>query len=296
MRWYRKLPLRFRSLFLKQQTEQDLNEELAFHMQVQIDDYVAHGMDPETARRAASKSLGKLDRVKEQVREAHRVNFIENLLQDLRFGFRMLRRAPGFSILAVLCLTLGVGANAAVFSWIEGILLRPFPGVAHQERIFALTSTARGVPGNDATSSPDFIDLKNDSKLIEAFIGDKIMGTTVSIGDRAERAAGSMVSANYFDALGIRPILGRGFQPGEDTGRNAHPVTVISYWIWTERLHRDPAVIGKTQILNGVPFTIIGVAPPGFFGTFVGWPIQFFVPASMQETFDSGSGYKLEAR
>ena len=105
----------------------------------------------------------------------------------------------------------------------------------------------------------------------------------------------SIVSANYFDALGVRPILGRGFEPAEDSGRNAHPVTVISYQMWKERFHGDPAIIGKTQMLNGMPHTIIGVAPEGFYGTFVGWAMQFWVPVSMQERFDPG-GYKLEDR
>src|SRR5206468_8033625 len=113
--------------------------------------------------------------------------------------------------------------------------------------------------------------------------------------DRAERVPGSMVSANYFDALGVRPILGRGFQPGEDAGRNAHPVAVISYEMWQNRRGGDPAIIGKTQVLGGLPHTIVGVAPKGFLGTFVGYSFQFWVPASMQPQFDGGV-YKLEDR
>src|SRR6202011_3423801 len=147
------------------------------------------------------------------------------MLQDLRYGVRMLWRNPGFSILAILCLTLGIGANAAVFSWIEGILLRPYPLVADQDRLLAVTGTNRGTQGHDDMSWPDFQDLQRSSTLIESFIADKITGTTLSVGDRAERAPGSMVSANYFDALGVHPVLGRGFEPGEDVGRNAHPVT-----------------------------------------------------------------------
>ncbi len=114
-------------------------------------------------------------------------------------------------------------------------------------------------------------------------------------GDRAERATGSVVSANYFDALGIHPILGRGFEPVEETGRNAHPVVVISYQLWKDRFRGDPGAVGRTQMLNGVPHTIVGVAPEDFYGTFVGYKFQFWVPASMQETFDPG-GYKLEDR
>jgi predicted permease len=220
---------------------------------------------------------------------------MQTLLQDLRFGFRMLRRSPGFSVLAFLCLTLGIGSNAAVLSWIEGILFRPFPAVAHQERMVALTGTTRGASELDGLSTPDFLDFEKNCTLFESFIVDRIMGTTLSTGDRAERAVGAIVSANYFDALGVHPILGRGFKPEEGTGRNAYPVTVISYGTWKNRYRGDAQIIGKTQYLNGVQHTIVGVAPEDFHGTFVGYSFQFWVPTSMQETFDS-TGYKLEDR
>jgi predicted permease len=220
---------------------------------------------------------------------------IETTVQDLRFGLRMLRRSPGFSILAILCLTLGIGANAAVFSWVEGILFRPYPAVRHQERLLALAGTARGERGATALSWPDFTDFERSATLFDAFFVSKITGTTLSIGDRAERTIGSIVSANYFDAIGVRPVLGRAFEPGEDSGRSAHPVTVISYQLWQGRFKGDPQIVGKTQRLNGVVHTIVGVAPEGFYGTFVGWGMQFWVPASMEEIFEAG-GYKLEDR
>jgi predicted permease len=206
----------------------------------------------------------------------------------------MLRRNPGFAVLAVVCLTAGIGATAAVFGWIEGILLRPYPLVVEQDRLVALTGTNRG-SGRDDVSWPDFKDLERGSTLADAFIAEKITGSTLTLGDRAERVVGSMVSANYFDAIGVHPVLGRGFEVGEDVGRNAHPVTVISYQMWQDRFYADPNVIGKTQVLAGLPHTIIGVAPSGFYGTFVGYAFQFWVPASMQPQFDGGA-YKLEDR
>jgi len=207
----------------------------------------------------------------------------------------MLRRSPGFSILAILCLTLGIGSNTAVFSWIEGILIRPYPLVPHQDRMFALIGTTRGMTEHTGLSYPDYVDFEKNSTLFESFIVDKIAGTTLSVGDRAEIATVGIVTANYFDALGVRPILGRGFRPEEGTGRNAHPVVVISYRTWKDRYKSDPEVIGKTQYLNGVQHTIIGVAPEKFHGTFVGYSFAFWVAVSMQETFDS-TGYKLEDR
>jgi predicted permease len=215
------------------------------------------------------------------------------MLQDFRIGVRMLRRSPGFTLLAILCLALGIGATTSVFSWIEGILLRPFPLVANQDRIIALTGTDRN--GRTDVSWPDLQDLRKNCTSVEAFIAEHIGGATLNIGYRAQRATGSVVSSNYFAALGIRPLLGRTFLPNEDEGRNAHPAVVISYQMWTDRFNRDPAIIGKTQMLNGIKYTIIGVAPAGFYGTFVGYSWQFWVPASMEEAFESG-GYKLENR
>jgi predicted permease len=253
------------------------------------------GMTAADARSEALRSFGGVEQTKELYRDQRGLPMIETTLQDLRFGLRMLRRSPSFSILAILCLTLGIGANAAVFSWVEGILFRPYPAVSHQEQLLALTGTARGESGPTGTSWPDLLDLQRNSTLIDSFIVTKIMGTTLSIGDRAEVTTGSIVSANYFDAIGVHPLLGRGFELGEDSGRNAHPVTVISYQLWKGRFKGDPQIIGKTQRLNNVVHTIVGVAPEGFYGTFVGWAMQFWVPASMEETFEAG-GYKLEDR
>jgi macrolide transport system ATP-binding/permease protein len=295
MRWYYKLPLRRRPVFHKNRAELDLSEELQFHLQKQIDESVAQGMNPRDARHATLRSLGDIEQAKEECRDARKVNLIENFLQDVRFGLRMLRRSPGFSVLAILCLTLGIGANAAVFSWIEGILFRPYPAVAHQERLVAIGGTSRDEPRGTPLSWPDFQDLQRSCTLCETLFVSKITGTTLSIGDRAERTTGSIVSANYFDAIGVSPKLGRGFLPGEDQGQSAHPVAMISYQLWQGRFRGDPQIVGKTQRLNGVMHTIVGVAPEGFYGTFVGWGMNFWVPASMEDIFESG-GYKLEDR
>src|SRR5258708_2242060 len=278
---------RLASPFRKGSLESNLNDEIEFHLQMEIDENVARGMTAAEARTAALRRFGGVAQTKESYREAHGLPMFQVLWQDLRYGLRMLRRNPSFSILAILCLTLGIGANAAVFSWIEGILLRPFPLVAHQERMMAISGTNRAAPGDPDVSLPDFQDLRKYTTLFDAFLVDRITGTTLAIGDRAQRATMSIVSANYFDALGVRPILGRGFEPAEDYGRNAHPVTVISYQIWQERFHGDPNIIGRVQLMNGMPHTIIGVAPQGFYGTFVGWAMQFWVPQSMEELFDS---------
>src|SRR2546426_6176572 len=286
---------RLAALFRRRHLEDDLDAELRSHLEMAAELNLRKGMATEDARREALRGFGGIEQIKEIYRDQRGLPIIETTLRDLRFGFRMLRRSPGFSILAILCLTLGIGANAAVFSWVEGILFRPYPAVTHQERLLALTGTARGESGHTYISWADFVDLQRSCTLFDAFIVTKIMGTTLSVGDRAERTIGSIVSANYFDAIGVHPILGRGFEPGEDLGRNAHPVTVISYQLWKGKYKGDPQIIGKTERLNGVIHTIVGVEPEGFYGTFVGWAMQFWVPASMEEIFEAG-GYKLEDR
>src|SRR5881398_468395 len=281
-------------VFSKDRRNAEMAEEIQAHVDLLIERNIAAGMLPHEARNAALRQFGSVEQIKEVAREQRVWRWADEFVQDVRFGARMLWRSPGFSIIAILCLTLGIGTNAAVFSWIEGILIRPYPLVAHQGRMFALAGTTRGAE-RGGLSYPDFVDLEKNSTLFESFIIDRIVGTTLSVGDRAERASGGLVSANYFNALGVQPMRGRGFRPEEGTGRNAHPVTVISYLTWKDRYKNDPEIVGKTQYMNGVQHTIIGVAPEKFHGTFIGYSFNFWVPTSMQETFDS-TGYKLEDR
>jgi predicted permease len=293
--WLYSLPLHLRSLFHPDRVDQEMKAELREHLEQQIGENVARGMSPEEARRSAMRALGGLPQIEQQCRDARGGSFLLDLVQDLRYGFRQLARSAGFSVLAILCLTLGIGANAAVFSWVEGILFRPYPLVAHQERLIAVAGAVQGESSPDLLSWPDFLDLRRNCTLCEDSFVSKITSSTLSLGDHAEVARGSIVSANYFDAIGVHPILGRGFEAGEDIGSNSHPVVVISHQLWRNRFKGDPEIIGKMQRFNNVPHTIIGVAPEGFYGTFVGWAMQFWVPASMEETFQSG-GYKLEDR
>ena len=273
----------------------ELSEEIDAHLWLAESEEEVSGKTQDEAKHAARREFGNVTAAEETTRDQWGGRWLDDFRQDLRGGLRLLRRSPGFSALAVVCLTLGIGANAAVFSCMEGVLFRPYPMVAHQERLFALAGTSRGETGPTGISWPDFQDLWRNSTLLDGMFVSKIMGTTLSLGNRAETLPGSIVSANYFDEIGVRPKLGRGFAPGEDAGSNAHPVVVISYELWQGRFKGDPQVIGKTQRLNGVVHTIVGVAPEGFRGTFVGWAMQFWVPASMEETFGA-DGYKLEDR
>src|SRR5690349_13133042 len=217
--WLYTLPLRLRSLLRRTQADQELREELQQHLDQQIEQNIAAGMTPEQARLAALQALGGITQIEEHCRETRRVRYIQDLFQDLRFGLRQIFRTPGPSLLAVLCLVVGIGATASVFTWIEGILLRPYPGVAHQERLVALSGTKslsdrKNIEGGyTGLSWPDWQDFARSCQLFDSFIVARIMGTTLNIGDHAQVVAGMVVSSNYFHALGVRPILGRGFQP-----------------------------------------------------------------------------------
>lgn len=286
---------RLLGVFRRKRRDAEMAEEMQHHLDLLTERKIAGGMSAIEARTAARREFGGVEQLKERSREQRVWMWPDQLCQDVRFGFRMLWRNPGFSFLAIVCLTLGVGTNAAVFSWIEGILFHPYPAVAHEDRMFALAGITRGASGFNQLSYPDCVDLQKNGTLIESFIVDQLIATTLSIGDRAERAIGGLVTPNYFDAIGVRPFLGRGFIHDDGVGRNAHPVAVISYEMWKNRYQGDPQIIGKTQYLNGVQHTIIGVTPENFRGTFVGVAFQFWVPMSMQETFDP-TGYKLEDR
>jgi len=220
---------------------------------------------------------------------------VEHLRQDLRFVARTLRRAPVYASIVVSCLALGIGGNTTVFSWMDGILLHPYPGVADQTRLVAVANTVKGSPDFDDVSWLDFSDLRNSTTSFSDFIASKITGATITGGDRAERVVGQLVSANFFDALGVHLLLGRGFSTGDDVGRSAHPIVVVSYRFWQDHFAGAASVLGTTVPFNGVPHTIIGVTRKEFLGTFVGYAMQFWVPASQQAVFDA-SGYKLEDR
>src|ERR1700693_6307409 len=174
--WFYSLPVRLRSFFHPNQVDEELKEELHGHIEQQINENVERGMSPEEARRSAVRALGGIMQVEQQCRDAHGGSLVQDFVQDLRYGFRQLCRSPGFSVLAILCLTLGIGSNAAVFGWVEGILFRAYPLVAHQERLFAVAGM---VPGKriELLSWPDFLDLRRSCTLCEDSFVTSISGS-----------------------------------------------------------------------------------------------------------------------
>ena len=208
---------------------------------------------------------------------------MEALLQDLRYGWRMLAKAPGFTAVAVLTLAIGIGGNATVFSWIRSVLLNPLPGISHADQFVAVESVMPS--GEYHTSSyPDYKDYRDRNDVFSGLVGFEMTGVDMSLRNDAppERVWGIIDTENYFDVLGVQAAMGRVFHPVPNQGLNSDPYIVLGHALWVRRFGSDPKVLGRTVHLNGHPFTVIGVAPQNFYGTIVGINAEYFVPMMMQ--------------
>ena len=257
MRWYRR--------FLRRQVaEKQIDAELRFHLDQQIDDYVAAGIAPEEARRRARLEFGGLDQMREQCRDVGAAHWLETLTQDVRYGLRMLRKNPGFTAAAVLTLALGIGANTAIFSLVDAFLLRTLPVKDPQQLVFVDRVTAKGRVDDDFPY-PTFEQLRDRNHSFSGTFARDGSHVSLTVDGRPEFLNGDFVSGSYFEVLGVGAEVGRTFTRDDDQPGKS-PVAVISYNYWQRRFSRDPGVIGRTIYLAGIPFTIIGVAPSSFFG------------------------------
>ncbi len=219
-----------------------------------------------------------------------------SLVSDLRYGLRLFRKNPGFCLVAALTLAIGIGATTTVFSWINGILLHPYPGVEDPGRLVALETLA---PSGEhvTTSYPDFRDFRDNIKLLEGIA--LAQPRPLNLGDEthAQRVWAEMVSGNFFDVLRVRPAAGRFFSGAEkDDAQGAHPVAVISYSLWQSRFQADPRIIGTSVRVNRYPFTVIGVAPKGFNGSMAGIAFEMWLPATMFGQVTSTGTWMLRDR
>ena len=205
------------------------------------------------------------------------------LLQDLRYGFRMLAKSPGFTAVAVLTLALGIGGNATVFSWIRALLLSPLPGIADSGRM-AVAETVMPSGEYHTSSYPDFKDYRARNHVFSELFGFEMALAEMSLRDDAppERVAGIIATENYFDVLGVHAAMGRTFHEEPNQALNSDPYIVLGHGLWARRFGSDPNVVGTTVHLNGHPFTVIGVLPRNFYGTIVGINAEYFVPMMMQ--------------
>src|SRR5215469_1453257 len=201
---------------------------------------------------------------------------------DFRYGWRTLRKNPGFTTLAVLTLALGIGANTTIFSWINSTLLNPIPGAKDTSRIVSLTMGGTVYePGQ--FSYPDYLDLRAGSHSFSGLAAFAFRTLDLTGTGKPERLWAADVSANYFDVFGVRPMLGRGFLPVEDQKPGGAPVAVLSYSLWQRRFGGDEGIVGRTIFLNQHPFTVVGVAPATFQGTMTGLRTDLWVPVMMQQ-------------
>jgi len=262
MRWFYKLPLRFRSLFRKGRVEQELTDELRFHLEKLIEENIARGMTPEEARYAALRELGGLEQIKEECRDARGVNYIESFVQDVRYGLRQLRRSPGFTIVAVLTLALGIGANTAIFSVVNAIFLRPLP-FPQAARIYLVRRVGNWF-GGGSISFPIYLAWQEEQRFFEHLALVQWMNDSTLTGNgEPERVPSAGASTELFSLLGVQPALGRDFNPeeGRPGGTN---VVILSDSLWRTRFGADRDILGGTITLNDAPYTVIGVLPRGF--------------------------------
>jgi predicted permease len=203
------------------------------------------------------------------------------MLTDLKFALRMLIKSPGFSTVAFLAIALGIGVNTTIFGIVNTLLLRPLP-VGHSQELVRVFTTDSHINGNQPNSYLNFLDYTKQNSAFDAMAGYVFIGMGMTRGSETLNVAGLMVSGNYFDLLGVRPIMGRGFLPEEDSTPNGHPVAVLGYKFW-QKIGGDAGIIGNTITLNGHVFTVVGVAPPSFNGVDVGYAPDMWVPIAMHE-------------
>jgi predicted permease len=257
--WLYTIPLRLRSLFRWAQVDQELDDELRDHLERKTEEYLALGMEPEEARRRARLDLGGIERTKEKCRDARRVNWIQDLIQDLRYGLRLLRKSPGFTAAAVLTLALGIGANTAIFGLVDSEFLRGLPFREPERLVHVWTIEA---DGDTHTPTPaQYQAVRNESKSFEQVAAAGWADYFYSVdGSRSENLPGSLVTPNWFSTLGLRPLFGRNFREEEDrTGQDG--VVILSYDFWQTRFHADPRMIGQRIVLNRRLVTVVGVLP-----------------------------------
>src|SRR5499426_67054 len=293
MTWLRLFIHRLCGLFLKRKLEQELEDEIRAHLDMQIEDNLRLGMSPEEARYEALRKFGGVEQVKESYRDRSSLSAVDSTLQDLRYGLRMLWKDKGFTVIALLSLALGIGANTAIFSIIDAALIKTLP-VKNPER---LVSLERGdvPPGSsrDGFSRAFFEKARMQQELLAGvcafWTGPRV---NVALDGQAEVASAQRVTGGFFAALGVNALLGRTITDEDDKLPGAHPVVVISHRYWQGRFAADPAIVGRTISLNGHPFTVIGVTPPEFFGAIVGEAPDLWAPMMMSEQISPGYSFK----
>src|SRR5215475_9460910 len=292
MTWMRIFIHRLCGMYLKRKMERDLEDEIRGHLEMQIEDNLRLGMSPEEARYEALRKFGGVEQVKESYRDRSSLSAVDSTLQDLRYGLRMLWKDKGFTAIALISLALGIGANTAIFSLVDTVLLKMLP-VKNPEQLVILE---RGdvPPGPMRTLSRAFYEqaLAQRETLAGVCTFDMTLRVNVAVDGQAEVAKAQRVTGGFFAVLGVNTLLGRTITEEDDKVPGAHPVVVISHRYWRRRFASDPAIVGKSISLNGHPFTVIGITPPEFFGAIVGEAPDLWAPMMMSEQISPGYSFK----
>ncbi|HEY6291649.1 MAG TPA: ABC transporter permease [Terriglobia bacterium] len=289
MRWFYKVPLRLRSFFRKSDVEQELSDELRFHLERQIEANLAQGMTPGEARYAALRELGGVEQIKEECRDVRQVNYIESFLQDVRYGLRQLRRSPGFTAVVILTLALAIGANTAIFSLVDAVMLRTLP-VRDPGRLVQLLHQYPGEPRMTGFSWQSYQDFESQNHVFSGLIGAALARFSVR-GENLEPETvdGYYVVGHFFQVLGVEPAIGRLIGSEDDHMGDPTPVAVLSWSFWKSQFNLDPTILGQRIIVDSVPLVVVGVTPPGFFGLQVGLKADIYLPLAVKSMIDHPS-------
>ena len=263
---------------IRRAQEERLGEEIDEHIALQTEENLRAGLSPMEARRQAMLKFGGVETMKQDYRAERGLTLVEDLLQDLRFATRMLRKSPGFTVVAVVTLGMAICANAVVFGVMDALILRPL-NVPQADSLYGTSY------GDDTgfQSYLNYVDLRDRNRSFDSLAAFTFAFVGLDTGENPSGAAGYATSGNYFDVLRIQPYLGRFFHSSDEHGPNSAPYLVLSYAYWHSRFQDDRGVLGRTVLLNKHPFTIIGVAPPEFRGTVLFVSPDFFMPIVNQE-------------
>ena len=282
-------------LFHRRRLYDELADEIRAHLEERSAELEARGMSPAQARDAARRAFGNVTSIEERGRETWEWPALDSLLIDVRYGLRQLRRAPTVSAIIVVTLAVGIAAATTVFSWTRSVLLNPLSGAADADRVLALeTTTASG-----SWTPTSWLDYRDYRKYLTSFDGlAAAFPTSFAVGEdsHAERRRGELVSANFFDVLGVRPAVGRFFPANGDEAEGAEPTAVVGYDYWQARWHGDSTIVGRVVTINHYPFTVIGVASSSFHGSMPAERIDVWVPAAMLGQIVPTGGWWLRDR
>ena len=291
----RNLARGMRSLFRKERVDRELDEELSAYQEMAAEEKMKDGMSRKEALRAVRLERGSLEVSKEIVRSGGWESVVDTLWRDFLFAFRLLRKNPGSTAAVVIALALGIGLNTTIFSFVNALLLRPPALVKTPERLLEVWMYNPHSPGLESylpLTYPDYVYHRDHNQSFEgmlAFDGDPHLVTWNRSGE-GQIVLGQLVSGNFFSLLGVNAVLGRTISPEDDREANPRPVVVLGHAFWRRHLGSDPAIIGKTLVLNGTSYSVIGVAPAGFAGLLVGFEPDFWAPLTMVEQVTRDTG------